>query len=424
MDNRYRRLRPRLTPFEVAKPEFRPLFGHLHEERRPVSSASHATVRPLHNSGSNMSLSTVTPRAYSAALSPPLDDIISPSVFEKVLDSLSAITMGLSLSPGFTSSETAMDRFDALLRDASSVSQGAISQLYIRLDEAREEVSRARELWTSTDASLDAISQAVEERLTTGPQEPGTGVSSRQSVATRRSSSEIEDDVPISPGFATELLILDAPENDGSLLKPWPRTRDSADTTNLSISQEGDPTDSIAHLRSHKSMSDLRQIIPPLAQDDVDTTSKPLRRARADTLTDIGTRGGGSRQLSRTGTEGEGKRARLKAWLRRTFLPERLPRSPVQTVEEVPSSLTTLVEKDENAAIPNPPLHPRYRVLAAAGKDLARIDECMSSVRASIISVILVVLTVLVRQTEKLIASAHRAIVRAEYRMRRALQVC
>jgi hypothetical protein len=333
-----------------------------------------------------MSLLTLT------ALSPPLDDNVSPSVFEKVLDSLNAITMGLSLSPGFTSSEAALDRFDALLRDASSVSQGAISQLYSRLEEAREDVSRARESWTSADSSLDTISQAVEERLTTGSfiaQEPGTGYSSRQSIATRRSSSDIDYDLPISPGLTSEFLMLDASENDhgGNLLKPWPRARDSADTSNLSISQESNPADSMARLRSHKSMSDLRLATPALGQDDVGTTSTPLRRARADTLTDLGTKGGRSRLHSGAGAE-EGKRARLKAWLKRTFLPERMPRSPAPKVEEVPSSLTTLVEKDENVTTRTAPLHPKYRVLATVGKDLARIDECMSNVRTLIISVI------------------------------------
>lgn len=352
-----------------------------------MSSASHATVRPLHNSDSNMSLSsTVTPRAYSAAHSPPLDDKIgSPSAFEKVLESLNAITMGLSLSPGFTSSEAALDRFDALLRDASSASQGAISHLHSRVDEAREEVARAREQWTSADTSLDTISQAIEERPTTEPcaaQEPAARDSSRQSLATRRSSSDVEDDMPISPGFSTELLMLDASENNGTLLQPWPHTSDSGDTSNMSSSHECDATDCLAHIRSHKSMSDLRRITPPLSQDDVGTASKPLRRARADTLMDIGSKGGGSRHLSETGPEGEGKRSRLKAWLKRTFLPERLPRPPLQKVEEPPSSLTTLVEKDENVTIPDPPLHPRYRVLATVGKDLARIDECISNVRA------------------------------------------
>ncbi|KAH9998800.1 hypothetical protein BJV74DRAFT_186344 [Russula compacta] len=374
-----------LTPFEVAKPEFRPLFSHFYEERRPASSASHATVRPLHNSGSNPSLSTLTSHAYSAAISPPHEDDVSPSPFEQVLDSLNAITMGLSLSPGFKSSDAALDRFEALLRDATSVNQGAISQLYSRLDEAREEASRARELWTSVDASLDTISQAFEEKLIAGhfmAREPGAEDSSSNSVATRRSSSDTEDEVPTSPGFATELMMLGLTENDGSLLKPWPLTRGSADTGNVSAAREGGPADSI---------------------DGVGTASNPVRRARADTLTDIGSRGGRSRQLPETGTEGEGKRARLKAWLKRTFLPERLPRSPVQRVEEPPSSLTTLVERDENVALSSAPLHPSYRVLATVGKDLARIDECMSS-------------------AEKLIASAHRAIVRAERKMRRALQ--
>jgi hypothetical protein len=337
-----------------------------------------------------MSLSTLTPRAGSAALSPPLDDEVSPSAFEKVLDTLNAISVDLTLPPGFTSSEAALDRFDALLRDASSVSQDAISQLYSRLDEARDEALRARESWMGADASLDTVSQAVEEKLTSGnfiARRLGAEDSSHESVVTRRSSSETEGDVPTTPGFAAELLILDSSENDGSLFKPWPRTRDSEDTAHHSVSQEGDPTGSIAHLRSHKSLSDLRQVSPPPTQDEIGATSNPVRRARADTLTDIGTRGGRSRQILETGAEGEGKRARFKAWLKRTFLPERLPRSPVRRVEEPPSSLTTLVEKDENVTIPGAPLHPSYRVLATVGKDLARIDECISSVRPSILSV-------------------------------------
>ncbi|KAH9954268.1 hypothetical protein BC827DRAFT_970252 [Russula dissimulans] len=400
-----------LTPFEVARAEFRPLFSsHFHEERRPASSASHATVRPLHNSASNMSLSTVTPRAHSATFSPEPDDDVSPSAFEKVLDSLNAITMGLSHPPGFTSSEALLDRFDALLRDAAFVSQGAISQLYSRLDEAREETSRARELWTSTDATLDTVSQAVEEKLKASPFAPArrlaTEHSSHESVATRRSSSEIEDDVPTSPGVASELFTVESSETDGAPLKPWPRAHDYADSTSPSTPQEGDSTNPIAHLRSHKSMSDLHRLSPPLTQDGIGGASKPVKRARADTLTDMGTRAGRTRprQLAETGVEGEGKRARLKAWLKRTFRPERSPRSPVQQkVEEPPSSLTTLVEKEENVSTPSVPLHPTYRVLATVGKDLARIDECMS-------------------RTEKLIASAHRAIVRVERKMRRALQ--
>ena len=389
-DDRHRLPRPRLTPLEVAKSEFRPLFSHFHEERRPASSASHATVRPLHNSGSNMSLSTLTPRAYSAAHSPPPDDEVSPSAFEKLLDTLNSISMDLTLPPGFTSSDAALDRFDARLRDASSVSQDAISQLYSRLDEAREEAVHARELWTGADASLDTVSQAVEEKLTSGSfiaREPGAEDSSHESVATRHSSSDTDGDVPTTPGFATELLILDSSENDGILLKPWPRARDSEDTANHSMTQESEPANSIAHLRSHKSMSDLRQLTPPPTQDEIGATSNPVRRARADTLTDIGTRGGRSRQLLESGAEGEGKRARFKAWLRRTFLPERPPRSPVHNVEEPPSSLTTLVEKDESVTVSNSPLHPSYRVLATVGKDLARIDECISNVRPSIILV-------------------------------------
>jgi hypothetical protein len=373
-----------------------------------------------------MNLSTLTLRTYSAALSPPSGDEVSLSAFEKALDTLNAITMDLTLPPGFTSSEAALDRFDALLRDASSVSQDTISQLYARLDEAREEVLRARELWTGADASLDTVSQAVEENLTAHnfiAREAGAEDSSHESVATRHSSSDSEGDLPTTPGFATDLLMLDSSEYGGSLLKPWPRTRDSEETANVSMTHESDPGNTLAHIRSHKSMSDLRRVSPPPTEDEIGATSNPVRRPRADTLTDIGSRGGRSRQLLEAGAEGEGKRARFKAWLRRTFLPERSPRSPLQKVEEPPSSLTTLVERDENVTVASNPLHPSYRVLATVGKDLARIDECISSVSTSISRALTILLTDLDGQTEKLIASAHRAVARAERKMRRALQV-
>ena len=342
-----------------------------------------------------MNLSTLTLRTYSAALSPPPDDEVSPSAFEKALDTLNAITMELTLPPGFTSSEAALDRFDALLRDASSVSQDTISQLYSRLDEAREEVLRARELWTGADASLDTVSQAVEEKLTAHnfiAREAGAEDSSHESVATRHSSSDSEGDLPTTPGFATDLLMLDSSENEGILLKPWPHAHESEETANVSMTHESDPGHSIAHLRSHKSMSDLRRVSPP-PQDEIGATSNPVRRPRADTLTDIGPRGGRSRQLLEAGAEGEGKRARFKAWLRRTFLPERSPRSPLQKVEEPPSSLTTLVERDENVTVLSDPLHPSYRVLATVGKDLARIDECISGVSTPIVRAFIILLT-------------------------------
>ncbi|KAH9003066.1 hypothetical protein EDB86DRAFT_2894862 [Lactarius hatsudake] len=395
-----------LTPFEVAQPEFRGLFSRFQEERRPASSASHDTVRPRHSSGSDPSLSlaegTLTPQARATALSPLPDDDGSPLSFELVVDSLNAITIGLSFSADLTPSEAALDHFDAQLSEVSTLSRNAISRLYARVDDAREEISRVRESWTDTDARLDTISQAFEEKLKLGrvmSQETRAEDSSCESVVTRRSSSEAE--TPISPAFATELLMLDSSENGDGFLKPWPRTRDSADTANLPLVQGGNAAGSIAHLRSHKSMSDLRRLTPIFTQDSFGATPKPRKRARADTLTDVGTKGEQSRQPPGMRADGDGKGARLKAWLRRTFLQERMPRSSTQKLEEPPSSLTTLVEKDESAAAANACPHPCYRVLATVGKDLARIDECISN-------------------TEKLISSAQRAIGRAERKMRRA----
>jgi hypothetical protein len=381
-------LRLSLTPFEVAQPEFRSLFSRFQDVRRPASSASHDTVRPRQSSGSDPSLSlvegTLTPQARSAALSPPPDDG-SPISFEVVVESLNSITLGLSFSAGLTPSEAALDRFDALLSEASTLSQHAVSKLYARVDDAREDISHVRELWTDADVRLDTVSQALEEKLKSGrgmSQDTRAEETSCESLATRRSSSEAE--TPVSPGFAPELLMLDSSESGDGFLKPWPRTRDSADTPHLPLGQPGSSLGSIAHLRSHKSMSDLRRLSPNLPQDSFGATPKPRKRARADTLTDVGTKGGHSRQPLGMRVEGDGKGSRFKAWLRRTFLQERMPRSSAQKLEEPPLSLTTLVEKDESPAGPNPCPHPSYRVLATVGKDLARIDECISNVCGSI----------------------------------------
>ena len=320
----------------------------------------------------------MTPQARLAALSPSPDDG-GPLPFELVVDNLNAITMGLSFSADLTPSEAALDRFDDLLCEASTLSQYAVSKLYARVDDAREEISRVRGLWTDADVRLDTISQAFEEMLRSGramSQDTRAEDNSCESVVTRRSSSEAE--TPVSPGFATDLLMFDSSDADGFLLKPWPRIRDSVDNTNLPLVQEGNSTGSIAHLRSHKSMSDLRGLTPLITQDGFGATPKLRKRARADTLTDVGTKGGQSRQPLGMRAEGDGKSSRLKAWLRRTFLQERIPRPSAQKLEEPPSSLTTLVEKDESTAIPS---HPSYRVLATVGKDLARIEERISKVR-------------------------------------------
>ena len=380
-----------LTPFEVAQPEFRSLFSRIQEERRrPASSASHDTIRPRQGSGSDPSLSLVegalTPQARSAALSPPPDDDGRSLSFELVVESLNTITLGLSVSAGLTPSEAALDRFDALLSEASALSRHSISKLYARVDDAREEIQNVRELWTDADACLDSVSHALEEQLKSGrgmSQDTRAKDTSCESLATRQSSSEAE--TPITPGFPTELLMLDSSESGDGFLKPWPRTRDSADTARLPMAQAGSSMGSIAHLRSHKSMSDLRRLSPGFAQDGFGATSKLRKRARADTLTDVGTKGRHSRQPFGMRAEGDGKGARLKAWLRRTFLQERMPRSSGQKLEEPPSSLTTLVEKDESVAVSNPYPHPSYRVLARVGKDLARIDERISKVCGSII---------------------------------------
>lgn len=152
-------------------------------------------------------------------------------------------------------------------------------------------------------------------------------------------------------------------------------------------------------LKSYKSTGDLHRTSPPLLQRS-SPTRELARRPRADTLVGVvrnergdgysGSGSGKGKDGIQTQTQKGGTSSRFKAWFKRKILSDRTAEKPLpavpRTSTEPRTSLTTLCEKDESAEkeSSSPPSEEEqrmsYRALAAAGKDLARIDECISNV--------------------------------------------
>lgn len=183
----------------------------------------------------------------------------------------------------------------------------------------------------------------------------------------------------------------------------WPPTfdADASSIHNGRFVSDAASTRGLGHMRlkSYKSTGDLHRTSPPLLQRS-SPTRELARRPRADTLVGVvrnergdgysGSGSGKGKDGIQTQTQKGGTSSRFKAWFKRKILSDRTAEKPLpavpRTSTEPRTSLTTLCEKDESAEkeSSSPPSEEEqrmsYRALAAAGKDLARIDECISNV--------------------------------------------
>ncbi|TFY76676.1 hypothetical protein EWM64_g7338 [Hericium alpestre] len=452
-----------LTALEIAKPEFRIVFGVLDEHLRPESSASLLTVRPLHSYSSVPSLASVASdvasiRLCSSPVSPvsPITSVSSPiedptSASQRLIRNLRFISHELEENPESAVSD--LDRLQTVLKQTAVQSTHLLSQLRSRITDVRDELSGAHDNWAKTDSMLDAVAQTVDEKLKRhrvvaekrpsgefyGRQRSDTTVSAdSQTTAVGSESDELASAKPAAPGHrgasprlnasTSHVLDLAEPKNGeihDDLLASWPSWLDPFEAKVRSplepqFGQETGSPKGHSRLKASKSMIDLRRTsISPVKAPSTSSSDPPRTRPRADTIA------GGMKNPSETAKDGEtSSAARLKAWFKRKLKPER-PERPAKPVPELPparssteprSSLTTLCEQDEHAAESpckkefgdqengsEKVLHFSYRPLAAAGKDMARIDESMTN-------------------AGKYVASAYRSLVQAEQIIKRALK--
>ncbi|THH21301.1 hypothetical protein EW146_g224 [Bondarzewia mesenterica] len=464
-----------LTPLEVAKPEFRAVFGTHNDNFRSSSPASLRTVRPLHSYSSVPSLfsratesPTVCPHLPRSSPSPfslslpdyPEDETPSSSS-DRLLQILRLISHELRQPQPALVADVA--RLEAILRETAVRSHTLLSRWRARADETRIELHGAQDTWEKIDSLLDAVAQAVEDKIAKGNRSgeqhgrsrSGTTVSGdSQLTAVSSSDDDLDESISIAktyiditglearkPAAPTQAMFnfsasaKDTSEVYDGLLVDWPTSEDPADvnrsppTNDMGFYQlDAVSTISIGHMRlkSYKSTGDLRRASPPPAR-----RSSPVRdmafRPRAGTLVgvmrDVGLQPSGSKspknpaqnisQVQKSGA------SRIKAWFMpfmRKIKSDRTLEKPLPTLPPSPqlrasteprSSLTTLCEKDETEGeeeLTSAAQHRvSYRALAAAGKDLARIDECISN-------------------AEKFITSAYRCIEQAEHTVKKVIK--
>ncbi|TDL25495.1 hypothetical protein BD410DRAFT_595050 [Rickenella mellea] len=163
-----------LTPFEVAKPEFRVAFGDDDVDIRPASCASMRTIKPRISSTSvstSDSLST-TPKTQSSIRrthgrrSPSIDVLSLPSdpssSVQVILDTFHAIAEDLC-EP--ISLDINLAVLDGMLQESSSLWSMVLTHYRDRLDDELDELRDAQRIYGKLDTLLGMLEELVRKRI-------------------------------------------------------------------------------------------------------------------------------------------------------------------------------------------------------------------------------------------------------------------
>lgn len=388
-----------MTALEVAKPEFRYLFGARDEPNRPTSAASHLTVTPLRllrQRASSHSILSVAPSvAASTVLASP---VLGPEstesapespadAFERAVRGLRWVTDQLALADD---SQTAdLDHIEARLRDAQTRAIASLSQFRSRTEDVAARLARTNTPWTETDALLDALAQSLDdkEKLRVPATEPEFAGRARSGTtfsadSARTAVSEVSStaEVPLAfPSLSPELDWDGArPTTPYSRLKSYKSMSDIAQRGR----QDSTPSPSFTAL-SASPVPSMSMSPSPVSSGARDSPTPGVRRARADTIASARPHTPPVVQPAADKDNNTGKR--LKAWLKKKLIPER-PAPATSSLkalksEEPPmrTSLSTLCEMpaEEDAASAST-VSPAKRALSAVQRDLARMDEAVA----------------------------------------------
>lgn len=384
----------RLTALEVAKPEFRYLFGARDEANRPTSAASHLTVTPLRlrQRASSHSILSVAPSVAASTVlaSPVLGPGSTESAPESAADAFERAMQGLrwvadQLALADETQTADLDHIEARLRDAQTRAIASLGQFRTRTEDVAARLARTNTPWTETDALLDALAQSLDDRekLRSPATEPEFAGRARSGTTFSADSAR----TAVSEVSSTAEAPLAFPSLPGEL--DWDGAR---------------PSTPYSRLKSYKSMSDIAQRgrqdtpspsltalsaspVPSMSYSPSppgfrDSPTPGVRRARADTIASARPHTPPSIPVQ-PATDKKGKS--LKAWLKKAFKTERP--APATTnlkalkSEDAPmrTSLSTLCEMpaEEDAASSSTVSQPK-RALSAVQRDLARMDEAVA----------------------------------------------
>ncbi|KAJ6577459.1 ankyrin repeat-containing domain protein [Mycena capillaripes] len=335
-----------LTALEVCKPEFRTAFGEYLENLRSGSSLSSYTIRP---SGSATSLSSwIAPQ--------PTGDADDASVFDDVDISASSEQLLVNLrltSPSENHSATPfhLNFLDNLIREAADITAIVSAHYRTITDEATKDVQVLRKNADKMQMLLDRAYSDVEQAMQSRGLAP---------ILPRKRCNRESEDSQATVVSCVEFPTSPVEAPDGDLT--WPKWHDNF------VLEGNKSSERIDRLRS-PSVERLA------AGDDRESKDGQIEPAKL------------AKRLSGT--------TKLKAWMKRKLLPD-VVELPVglKGTQNVQRKLEVILEQVENAVPPRSPvvdsdlsadawmdglLRTSHASLQAAGRDLDRIRECITS---------------------------------------------
>ncbi|KII89807.1 hypothetical protein PLICRDRAFT_39980 [Plicaturopsis crispa FD-325 SS-3] len=414
-----------LTALEVAKPEFLAVFDPEGEHSRPRSVASTRTVRPQVSLASMSSLMEWAPSPSSpssSGQSSPVPDVFFGPAFdvsisiERLLDNLR-----LTSPQTYHDDDPAhLDYLSNLILDAAHINDVVVSHFREKTSKVMDKLHDVRETFTKVDERLDIVAQAVRDKLgapessreDTSPLEyaPGhvrrltrdskdsqvTAVSNVSGEAVRKTTPDSEvavastDDtthrdvaIQTGPTYRRASSSQRRREYLAPLLSPDPLRDDVFDPASTIDDIIAETEASSPILRSRFSF-DLDEAERPTDAKLQGLIKKRKKEEKRERELDGAKRAWLGRERRRSGTE------RLKAWLWKKI--SHTPELPMhlEIVQDLDSdcgvgrevklsAVDQTYPGDMSASSIEKALHSSHIVLAAAGRDLASIEDCMTT---------------------------------------------
>jgi hypothetical protein len=346
----------RLTPLDVARPQFQIAFGV--DAPRPQSTASEHTIKPAHSSSSLSSFSypsvPSTPRLLSPQASP------SATLTRELLDMLDALPSDSAACP---QEEDEQGQMQELLERAGEVGRELLGRFQERATRVIGEIQRARRRHARLVALADATALSLEDRL--GARRATGRKRSESAHARRRTTDSAESE-------ATKV----------EAEQPSPRSFMSMSTTSLAAAKgRRDRAASKAERVAMGLLDALKHAAEgattlkiPAAKDGETRTA---HAAQAD-----GTGGrGGLRRRVKSYADVRG-RAKTWAWLKGKLKVEHpaLTEEGGDASEESNGRVKAVEDDDEDGAETRSALRRAHATMVAASRDLADVDIWMTTV--------------------------------------------
>ncbi len=399
-----------MTAFEVAKPEFRRVFGASLEPDRSASSASVRTIKPSTSSsesGSSMGnlgfWDSYVVRGGGRGLrdeQPSASGLDTENTAYRILENLSSISSQLSLNASAADIKAAEDT----LRQTIEMSEDILVYLQAQVNEAEEDLRTARDKFSQVESLLEDTIGLVEtkygERFVAIEQLWDTDDRAR-----RRTTDSAGTGSTLVEESDTASMILEKPlmvDVAVSTVPPPLLTTNTMDDGAVAMRTDPQPYqssfDTTRSLRPVKSLTDIRQERSSAIRGAEDwgflklvpwVKDLPRKRSKGelDSKYPSTTKSPGGtvdKDLVKNGA------ARVRAWIKKKLAPLEFP-EPLAVVRAIDEegctvgrevrqrTVPTENREESEAEVARREIPHAYRVVSTASKDLSKIRERVDS---------------------------------------------